>query len=790
VLKNYFLTAIRNIKRHKLFSVINIIGLTVGMVSSILILFYVLNEISFDKFNTKQKDIYRVITGKKTAGGNINDAVNPPALAPALMSDFPEISGAVRFLNIDNPTPLVVFGEKRFYEKRFYFVDQNIFDLFTIRFVEGEPHSALKDPNSVVITETAAVKYFGSISPVGKVLRFNNQLVLNVTGVIKNIPVNSTIKGDFFVSFSTLNSWLGQSFVDNWQNNMCETYVLLKEDVSASALEVRMASFVDKHIDKANSIKRILLQPLSRIHLYSKSDYNISSDEDITYIYSLTAIALFILFIACFNYLNLRVSQMQRRFKEVGIRKAVGATTGQLVTQLFFEGVLYTTLAFLLALLIIPFTFPYINEFTGLSGITENTALLIWPALFALLVGLLFGSYPVFFLRTVKMVKKDKTRIKFGRTELTTGKILVITQFALTNFLIIGSLVIFNQLNYIQNKKLGFDGEQVVIVPIREQNLRQDQTILKNILQQTAGIREIGASALLPGGPVGKTKFQINGRSEQGTMAMLWVDHNFIKTLGIQIAAGRSFSTQYSTDAAEAFVLNEEAVNKLGFASPDEALNKPFEINGGKKGTIIGVVKDFHFASMQNKIEPLVMHIWPWLNYLLVRFDPAQASVVVNNIKTAMNKVEPGNPFEYKFLNDNFNKYYIKENRLKEASSFFTGIALLLTGFGLFSLAANALERKTKEITIRKVLGATVTSIFYEQMREFALLVLAALIIAFPVAYYFMTGWLSNYAYHAGIEAGVFVATLLISFIVLFFMVGYHAYKAAKTNPVDGLRYE
>ena len=787
MIKNYLLAAFRNIKRQKVFSLINISGLAIGMASCILILFYIMNELAYDKFNVNCKNIYRIVTEKKTVSGKINDAINPPALAPALANDFSEISGSVRFLNIDNPTPIVTFGEKRFYEKRFYFVDQSLFDLFTFQFVNGESRNALKEPNTVVITKLAADKYFGNNNPVGKVLRFNNQLDLTVTAVIQNIPANSTIKGDFFVSFSSLNRWLGQSFVDSWQNNMCETYVLLKEGISPAVFEQRMAAFVEKHIDKANSIKDIQLQPLSRIHLYSNQDYNISSDGDIIHIYSLAVIALFILFIACFNYLSLRASQMIRRYKEFGIRKTLGATTRQLAVQLFVEGALFAVLAFILVVIIVPLFFPYLGDFAGLKNVS---GVIVWPSLFVFVIGLIFGSYPVFFLRKATPAKRIQKRFKIGGIELTLGKILVLTQFALTNFLIIGSLVIYYQLDFMHNKKLGLDGDQVVIVPIREESSRKDQSVLKNKLQQTAGIREISASALLPGGPVGKTKFNIDGRSEQGTMAMLWVSHNFIKTLGVELAAGRDFSEYYTTDISEAFIINEEAAKKLGYSNPVDALNKPFEINGGKKGAIIGVAKNFHFASVKNKVEPLVIHIWPWMNYMLVRFDPQRISTVLNNIKTVMAEVEPNNPVDYKFLSDNFTKFYEKESRLKNVSSFFTLIALLLAGFGLFSLSANVLERKTKEITIRKVLGASVSGIFYGQMKEFAILMCAAVIIASPAAYFLMTKWLNNYAYHINMGPGPFLSTLTISCVVLFSMAGYHAIKAARTNPTIGLKYE
>lgn len=791
--KNYFITAVRNMKRNKTFSLMNISGLAVGIAGCVLILFYVQYELSYDKCHLNSRYIYRVLIERNAQGAAAYSVVNPPAFAPALKYDYPEIDKAVRLTNIDNPAPLIIYEDKRFYEKQLFFADPEIFELFTFDFIQGDPGTALKNPNSLVITEKTAAKYFGSRNPVGKTLKFSDKLLLEVTGVIKNPPANSTIRGDLFVSFSSLENWLGKDIGGSWQNNMCAAYIMLKDNISSVGIEKSASTFINKHYSLQSNIKNIRLQPLEKIHLYSKSDYNISSDGDIVYIYALTIIAAFILLIASFNYLNLRISQALKRYKEIGVRKAIGASVNQLGIQLFIEGVFYAIFSLVIASVITAAALPYLNDFTGINDKAEylkNWRLFLWPALISFSGVVMTGSYPLVFLKKIEFVKRKAHRLKIGSINLNPEKLMIAVQFALTSFLIAGSLVIYTQLEYMHNKNLGLAGDQVMIVPIRSEELRANQSAMKERLEQIKGIRGSAFSALLPGGPVGKAQFGAGGAQVKETMAMLWVDHNFNKTLGIQMLAGRDFSPEYSTDAAEAFIINEAAAGKLGFTHPADAVNKQFEISGGKKGKIIGVAHNFHFASMQNKIEPLVMHIWPWMNYMLIRIDPRNTAAVINEVKTLMSGFEPGNPFEYKFLSDNFSKYYEKEERLIKAAGAFTIIAFILAGFGLFSLSANILERKIKEITIRKVLGASTQGIFYRQIAEPAVIIGAALAAALPAVYWVMSGWLANYAYHAAIGAEIFITVIIISFAVLFLMAGYHAFKAAKVNPAERLRYE
>ncbi len=793
MLKNYLKIALRNIIWHKGYSAVNVLGLAVGMASFILLLFYVLHELSFDNFHKNGNSIYRAVVERKTPEGLRTDAVTPPPLATALANDFPEITSAVRFLNIDNPVPLLSFGNKRFYENKLFFADPDVFDIFTIPFLSGNPKTALLAPNSLVITENEAIKYFGTDNPIGKTLRLNNYLDLQVTGVIKNFPSNSTVNADFLISFSTLYGWVGKEFIESWQNNMCQTYVLVNKHTPVEFLAKRLPGLIDKHVDKSDQLKNIYFQPLSRIHLYSHQDYNITSGGDIRFIYLLSAIAMFILLIACFNYVVLTTARFIQRARETGVRKLLGATRKQLIHQFLCEGFFYISVSLVIALIVVAIALPNLSYITGKDFSTDYSThwkIITLPVVLVLFIGLLSGSYTALYFSSLQPVNAIKTQFETSRNKLTMRKALVIGQFVLTNLLVIGSWIVYNQLNFMQNKKLGFDGEQVIVVPIRNENMRQNQDAIKARLNQFPGIQMVAAAALLPGGPVGKTRFRAEGNSETGTMSMLWVDNDFIKTLGIKLAAGRDFSKDFAYDTSESFIINEEAAKQLGFFNSIDAVGKSFELAGSKKGSIIGVVNDFHFTSLQNKIEPVVMHIWPWLNYLLVRVEGKHIPSVITYLKSTWCEFDSDNPFEFSFLNESFNRFYREERQLEKISAFFTSIALFIAFMGLFSLSAHTAERKTKEIGIRKALGASVIGIFGAQLKEFISLVAISLIIALPIGYYTMLRWLQNYAYRVDVDISTILITGFVSLATVLISVSYHAIKAATANPVESLKYE
>ena len=790
--KNYLKIALRNIRRHKGYSFLNVVGLAIGMACCILIFLYVRGELSFDRCHENSDQIYRLVLERRAPEGSKLDTSTPPPLGPALLNDFPQIAHAVRFFTKDNPIPLVSFDSNRFYERGFLFVDSNVFDEFTIPFLQGEPKTALQKPNSIVITQETARKYFGEDNPLGKMFVFENHLDFEVTGVVKNPPLNSTLQFDFLASFSTLYGWLGKEFLDNWQNNMCQTYLLLSKDSAPEELEQQLPAFIKKYLGETNSLQRILLQPLNRIHLYSAQDFRLSSDGDIRNVYILSSVAFIVLLIACINFINLTTARSVRRAKEVCIRKVAGTTKSQLVRQFLGESLLLTGVALLSAIVVVEASIHHFDRLIGRSISTDaiqNGWTLIGLLGIWLFVGLLSGGYPAFILSAFQPVHTLKGPPKTSSGGIIFRKALVVIQFAVSIALIIGTTVIYDQLNFIQNQRMGFDKDQIIVAPIRDEGLRQNPDPLKSRLRQQAGILEVGAAALLPGGPVGKTRFRAEGISDEGTMSMLWIDHDFIRTLGMKLIAGRDFSKNFGTDASEAIILNEEAVGQLGWTSA-EAVGKSFELVGSKKGTIIGVVRDFNFTSLHHKIEPIVLHIWPWLNYILVRADVAHVSGVLNDMKHIWQEFDPDHPFTFNFLNDNFDRFYQSEKRLGRISGYFSLLVILIACLGLFGLAAFTTQQRTKEIGIRKVLGSSVSGIIVLLTKEFIRWVIVANIIAWPVAYFVMNRWLQNFAYRIEMSLWMFILAGALALLIALVTVSYQAIRAATANPVESLRYE
>jgi len=792
LLKHYLIVSLRNISRHKWSAIINIGGLSLGMVCCILILLFVQQELSYDKFHEKNEQIYRLVLERKGAD-RIKHISSPALLAPTLKNDFPQIINSVRFFSIDNPAPVVSNGKDRFYEKQFYFADKDIFNVFTIPFIEGNSVGSLDKPNSVVITEDAAKKYFGEQSPIGKTLTVNNSIDLEITGVIKNLPSNSTLKFDFLASFEALYPWIGKEFINNWQNYMCQSFVLLPKNYNVESLTNEFPQFISRHLDKSTSLKRIYLQPLDRIHLYSSSDYNISSGGDINYTLLLTAIAIFVLLIACFNYLNLTSTQFIYRLKDVGIRKIIGARLHQLVFQFLIESLFLLAIVLLLSSLIVLIILPFFNSIIGRDiniDILRNWKLLFCPIAFVILVGVLSGIYPVYLFFSSKSILLLKGNISNGFKRTFLKKSFIIVQFALTSVLVTGIWIVYSQMNYLQSKSLGFEGSRVLVVPIRNEGLRQNPSALKNQLLKQRGVLSVGAAALLPGGPVGKAQYHIDGTNNIGILSMLWVDHDFIKTLGLDLLAGRDFSTNFTTDASQSFIINEEAVNQLGYKSVRDAIGKPLNLSGRDKGTIIGVVKNFHLTSLHHKIEPLVMYIWPWMNYILIRLNNNNINTAIPAIKNTFNEFDPINPVDFRFLNDSFLQFYESERHFEMVSGIFTFFAILIAGLGLFNLAKFTSEKRTKEIGIRKVLGASFFNILNRQLREYFILILLSNLIAWPIAYIVMTKWLQSFAYRVNISIGTFFYCCIITFLVAFITVIYHTAKSAFANPIESIRYE
>jgi putative ABC transport system permease protein len=788
---HYITVMLRGILKHKAYSLITIAGLAVGMACCILILLYVQDEVVVDRFHAQGDRIYRVVIARNSAERTSVEISSPPPLGPALATDFSQVAHTVRFLNANNPVPLICAGGKQIYENQFCFVDPAVFDVFTIPLLQGDAKTALQKPNTIVISETIAKKYFGDQNAVGKTITLNNTLTLEVTGVTRDTPSTSTLNFNFLASFASLPVWLGNGFVDNWHNNSCQTYVLLADNTSTDQVSHQFPLFIQKYLGNTSSIQQMYLQPLNRIHLYSYQDFGLTSTGDIQYVYLLSTVALFVLFIACINFVNLTTARSMIRSREIGIRKLVGATRTQLMQQFVGEGVVLTAIALAAAIVMVCLVIPYFNLIVDKElavDVVRNRGLQLGLVVIAVLVGIVSSAYPAFILSSMRLIDILRGTASTAANKMTLRKILVMIQFTLTIILMSGTWIVSSQLRLMQNRKVGFDKEHVIVVPIRSERLRQDPEPLKARLLAQPGVLQVGAAALLPGGPVGKTRF--SAHEQKGGMDMLWVDQDFISTLDIQLSAGRMFSKSFATDASEGFIINEEAVSQLGWRSPEEAVGQPFEVVDGKKGHIIGVVKNFNVGTLQRRIGPVVLQIWPWMNYLVIRYDERRLPAALEGLRTAWQEFDADNPVAYTFLRDRFDRFVRSEERLGQILGYFTFLAILIASLGLFSLAALTTEQRTKEIGIRKVLGASVPELIVLLSKEFALWVLVANLLAWPVAYYTMNNWLEDYAYRITMTPWIFLCSGFAALLIAIVTVGVHVMKAATANPIDALRYE
>lgn len=793
LLRSHFIFAWRKLLRHKGYSLINISGLSAGMACCILLFSYVQDELAFDRHHENRARIYRLIAGRTAPGGTALDVVTPPPLGPALVAEFPQVSRTARFLRSDNPMPLIIKGDRRFYENGFCFVDAGVFDIFTIPFVRGNRETALQKPNTVVITDRIARKYFGDDNPLGQTLGFNAALDLEVTGVIETAPSNSTLQYDFLASFSTLAGWLGKDFVDDWRNNTCQTYALLSDKASAEALARELPGFVRKHLGEADSFKTLRLQPLGRIHLFSFSDYGLSSTGDIREIYLLSGAAILILLIACLNYVNLTSARAVLRSREVGLRKAVGASRGQLIQQFFGEAFLMTGVTVAAAAVLVPLGRPFLSALMGRNLAASSAQdFRIWLGPIALILLAMFISSGVlaFLLSSFEPAAGLKGQRTGVAIKAPVRRFLVVIQFALAITLLIGTRIVSSQLDFVRRSPAGFEKDGILVIPIRNETLRQNPEPLKTRVRQQPGVQSVATASLLPGGPVGKTRYRMEAGSEEGTISMLWIDPDFISTLGLEVIAGRDFSKRFRNDASESVILNETAIRGLGWRTPADAVGRTLVVAGRDKGTVIGVVKDFHVTSMHREIESVAMILWPWSNYALVRVDETRRPDTLARLKDVWRELDPDHPMTYSFLGDNFERHYQSDRRLGKATGYFSWLAVFVACLGLFGLAAFAAEQRTREIGIRKVLGARTSSIVGRQLKETLVVVCWANLAAWPIGYLVMADWLRSFAYRAPIRLGPFIGAGWLALSTAILTVGIQAIKAAAADPVMSLRHE
>ncbi len=797
MVKNYLKIAIRNIKKYKAYSFINIAGLAIGMACCILIIQFVQDELSYDHHHEKADRIYRLVDALDLSEPTSRYfALSSAPFAPSLKSEFPEVKDAVRFFL--GRRRMVTRGDKKYYEDGLIFADASLFHIFTIPLIEGNPETALEAPHTIVISERMALKYFGHEEPMNKTLKINDDDYL-VTGIMKEIPRNSHFHADIFGSMKTLEQipTVQERYFQNWARHEFYTYLLIQEGHSADDLQAKLPGFIKKHASQ--QIRTILgstlssrLQPLKSIHLHSHLQHEISPNGDIKYVYIFSVIAVFILLIACVNFMNLATARSINRSKEVGLRKMVGASRHQIVRQFLGESVVFTFFALVLAFLFVKIALPLFNFLTGKEIRIQDLGNVIFlgAVIFILIfVGLLSGSYPALIISRYQPanVLKGSANVKSERSLHRKG--LVILQFGISILLIIATGIVLDQLDFLRNRKLGFDKEHVVVVTIRENSIRKNAEAIKADLMQNPHVLGATVTIGVPGGVVAGDAIQLV--TEKGkktiTVRMIYADHDYIKTMGMEIVEGRDFSKGMSTDASEAFIINEAAVKQLQLENP---LGTQVEWDD-KKGRIVGVVKDFQFQSLRDEITPLFIQIWPQNTFVFaIRISPENIHETLAFIENKWKELDAAHPFEYSFMDDSFDLLYRSEEKLGQIFSVFSVLAIFIASLGLFGLALFMAEQRTKEIGIRKILGASVGRVFLLLAKEFAILVLIANIFAWPIAYFLMTKWLQNFAYRVDMDSWIYILSAIIAFVIALLTVSFHAMKAAIADPIKSLRYE
>ncbi len=796
--------------KYKFISFINLFGLTVGLTCCFLILIYILNEISYDKYNRKAKDIYRIertFINPETKMLNLQLGTVAPPVAPLLQNDFKEIKKITRFY--PNGTTAVKYEENKFNEKNVYFADQNLFDVFDVNVKRGNPAKALNDPYCVMLTEGIAKKYFGNEDPLNKVIKLDNQMDCKITGVFKDFPSNSHIHPSILISFNTLKDsavYGEKQLATNWGNNSFFTYLLLPDGNDAKKLEAQLPAFENRHIVeqgdpgkfKPSDWSKLSLRKLTDIHLYSHSDLEAEENGDIKRVYIFSAIALFILLIACINYMNLSTARSVVRAKEIGIRKVVGAVRGELIFQFLSESVLISWIAIILAFTLTVVLLPWLNQLSGQQ--LSPSLFLKWQVIIPIVlvpfvVGIISGLYPAMFLSSFQPIKVLKGFFKVGGSSISFRKVLVVTQFALSIVLIIATVIVIKQLRFMQNKSLGFDKEHIVTLQYNPA-LKDSYESFKTELLSDPSIKSVGRSSRIPTGRLlDAMGSQMNrGDSFAPTKAdikYVTADEDYLPTYGVKMVAGRNFSKEFGMDTS-AFLINEAAVKVLGLRSNEEAIGKPFRY-GQRQGQLVGVFNDFHFESLHQRILPLVIFIPKKAG------DYSRLSLKIsgNNIPAALSKIEstwkkflPDVPYEYTFLDENFQKLYQSEERQKAIFTIFACIAIFIACLGLFGLSAFAITQRIKEIGIRKVLGASVSNIVTLLSKDFLKLVIIAAVIAYPLAWYAMNTWLQDFAYRINISWWVFLLAGIIAAAIAFATISLQSVKAALANPVKSLRTE
>jgi len=806
--KNFLKIAFRNMARHKGFSFINILGLTLGLTACLLIGLFVQDEFSYDKFLSQGNRVYRIYNNYRDNEGTTERAVTQPMIATTLKNEFPEVEAVTRVMMLPETKQLFEVGKNKLYESSGFLVDSTFFDVFQLSFKYGNSSKSLYNPSSIVLSRQFAERFFGNQNPVGRQLIMNKQ-PFTISGVVEK---NSKFHLQFEYLVNLASAQIPMERMQSWQWQQFYNYVKLKPGANMQALQARFQKIVQQRSapflsDKTGSVTPFF-QRLADIHLHSANfKFDVAGRGNITYVRALTIIAVFILLIACFNFVNLATAKSLQRAKEVGVRKSIGASKKQLMLQFIGETVLFGYISIVLSSALVIMLLPWLNQFTGKhisTSVFINPVVIIILLALGLLTGIVAGFYPAIVLSAFKPVKVLKGS---GGAETTAGRsnwlrqALVVTQFTLSALLMISAIIVFKQVDYLHNKNLGFNKEEIMFFPMRGDKMFNNPEAFKTRLLQSPGVSSVSIGYGFPGDAVaGDEVLSLkDGKWAKASATQLIVDYDYIKTLGLSVIAGRGFKKEMKTDADNAFMINETAVKELGFGSAEKAIGQklawhPWGASNPdslKTGTVIGVVKDFNYKSLYDKVELTVLQIFPGAAWkVAVKVKTAGIENTIHSVEKIWSEFTPGYPLEYKFMDDNFEKMYQSEDKLKSLVWIFTCIAIFIGCLGLFGLAAYTAERRRKEIGIRKVLGASTQGIVVLLSKNFIQLVIISLLIASPVAWFCMNTWLQNFAYRISISWWIFALAAIIAITIAVATISLQAIKAALSNPVKSLRAE
>jgi putative ABC transport system permease protein len=800
MIKNLLKIAIRNILKDKTYTSINVLGLTIGITCSLFLLMYILDELSFDRYHKNANNIYRIVSNIKEPDNAFTWAVAQVPLAEELRDNYPEVKNAVRFFGTG--VTLYRHGDKEFNESDFFLADSTVFDMFTYEWIAGDIATALDNPFSIVLTEKIAVKYFGSTTgALGQTLQNKQGEDFKVTGVMKDVPLNSHFRFDALISRSTRQ----QQGPGSWGNFGVFTYIQLPEGYDLNKMQASLDKVIKEKVnpifDQFGIKIKYEMQRITDIHLYSKIQDEAEAGGDISYIYIFGAVAAFMLIIACINYMNLATARSATRAKEVGVRKVMGSQRRQLVSQFLTESIVLAFIALAVSLILIYALLPGFNQLSNkqlpFSYILQPSVLfsLIGVVLF---VGIVGGSYPAFYLSGFNPVNVLKGKLAAKGGSVFFRKALVVSQFAISIFMLISTLIVFDQLQYLRNKDLGFDKERVVRINLNSSELRRKSQVLIDRLKQVKEVAGVGMANSSPGQGIGKLLLKVEdneGKLTDRGVDLYSADFDFVKTMGMKIVQGRDFSRDIAADTTYAVLVNESMVKRMAWTDP---IGKKFIFQGGGPNNtdiekrVVGVVKDYHQNSLYDAIEPLMIVLDRNNNYVFVRTEEGDVRQSLAGVEKAWKEIFPTYTFEYDFLDQDFNSQYQADEKRSQIFTAFSGLTIVIACLGLLGLAAFTTAQRTKEIGVRKVIGANVNSLVVLVSKEFFLLVGIGMLLAFPASWYFTESWLQNFAYRIELSGEwlTFVLSALLAFVITLVTVGFHVIRAASANPVTSLRDE